>query len=71
MRWEYKTLALDTSRSWTNRTLFDEAAFNSQLQALGDDEWELVSVSDINAYDGESQTVLAIFKRPQALQRAR
>ena len=36
-----------------------------------DDEWELVSVSDINAYDGETTTVVAIFKRPQALQRAR
>ena len=68
MRWEYKTLALDTTRTWTNKTVFDEREFNAQLQALGDDEWELVSVSDINAYDGETATVIAIFKRPQALQ---
>ena len=68
MRWEYKTLTLDTKRSWGNKTLFDASGFSAQLQKLGDEEWELVSVSDINAYDGESQTILAIFKRPQVLQ---
>jgi hypothetical protein len=59
MRWEYKTL------SYKKRSFFsgaiDAEALNQQLDALGRDGWELVSICPKGL--GTASGVIAVFKR--------
>ena len=62
MQWEYKTIKLATT-GWVGGKL-DEVKFNTMLNELGRDRWELVSAFDTNQSHGASRDVVAIFKRP-------
>ena len=60
-RFEYKTIKIPTD----NANNVDEQTLDQQLNRLGTDGWELVSVFDTNAVAGASIYVVAIFKRQQ------
>jgi len=60
--WEYKTIKFHT-KGFTGG-LIDTDKFNSMLNELGRDGWELVSCFDTNYSQGASRLVIAVFKRP-------
>lgn len=60
MRWEYKTLSFK-KRSFFSGAI-DTEAFNQQLDALGRDGWELVSICP-NSFMGAPSGVVAVLKR--------
>jgi len=59
--WEYKTAVFQTPFMDSN---LDYDAFNASLNEMGKQGWELVSCFDTSHYQGETNTVIAIFKRP-------
>ena len=64
MKWEYKSIKTAT-KGFVGGKL-DEANFDQMMNALGDDEWELVAAFDTNTEGGASRHVIAIFKRPKS-----
>lgn len=66
MGWEYHnvTFNFDSTALISQGGLFDSAQFNLQLNRLGWDGWELVSVFDTNQVQGGTRYVVAVFKRP-------
>ena len=64
-RWEYNTVIFEPSFWFANGNL-DGATFQSKLDELGQDRWELVSVFDTNRRQGTTAQVIAVFKRPLA-----
>lgn len=60
MRWEYKTIKFK-KRSFFSGAL-DAEELNQQLDALGGDGWELVSVCPA-MYMSNSQGLIAVLKR--------
>ena len=63
MKWEYKTIKVDTKGFVGGK--FDEANLDQVLNALGENGWELVSAFDTNAEGGASRHVIGILKRPK------
>lgn len=61
-RWEYYSLHLDVGGLINPKVDTDEVA--QRLNELGNVGWELVSTSDLNAGQGKTRGLLAIFKRP-------
>lgn len=60
-KYEYKTFTYDTKGFWGGSV--DINQFQNELNALGDDGWELVnSVSTTQSY-GSSKSIVCIFKR--------
>jgi hypothetical protein len=59
--WEYKTVFLATKGFLGGK--LDPATFERELNVLGRDGWELVSVFDTNQYEGATRDVVAVFKR--------
>ncbi len=64
LRWEYKTVKLNTS-GWFLGGILDTTAFDQLLNQLGAEGWELVSAFDTNQVQGASREVVAVFKRPE------
>jgi hypothetical protein len=64
--WEYHNVAFnfDASAFISQGGLFDSEQFNLELNRLGWDGWELVSVFDTNQVRGGTRYVVAVFKRP-------
>jgi Domain of unknown function (DUF4177) len=62
MKWEYLTVMFKATGFWRGGKL-DGDAFNSKLNELGEQGWELVSVFDTNMSEGETRDVVAVFKR--------
>ena len=62
-RWDYQTVVFETA-GWFIAGKLDGKAFQSKLDALGAEGWELVSVFDTNRHDGSTMPVIAVFKRP-------
>ena len=60
-KWEYKTIKVDTKGMLGG--ILDTTAFDSLLNQLGDDGWELVGAFDTNQSYGASREAVAIFKR--------
>jgi len=60
MRWEYKTLSFK-KRSFLSGAI-DAESLNQQLDALGRDGWELVSVCP-NSFMGAPSGIVAVLKR--------
>lgn len=61
--WEYKTLKLSTDFGFFSGTDFDTSELAEQLNVLGADGWELVSIFDIEKVKGGSKFVVAVMKR--------
>jgi hypothetical protein len=64
MKWEYMTVLFKATGFWLGGKL-DGEAFNSKLNELGADGWELVSVFDTNMLQRETRDVIAVLKRPR------
>ena len=66
MGWEYQNVSFnfDASAFISQGGLFNSEHFNLELNRLGWDGWELVSVFDTNDVRGSSRYVVAVFKRP-------
>jgi len=62
MKWEHKTIKLEAKGFMSEK--LDLTDFDSFLNDLGNDEWELVSGFDTNLVYGQTRDVVAIFKRP-------
>ena len=62
MKWEYLSVAFVTSGFWVGGKL-DGDAFNSELNKLGREGWDLVSIFDTSAASGQTRDVFAVFKR--------
>lgn len=60
MRWEYKTIAFKKRRFFTGA--IDADALNQQLDGLGRDGWELVSICP-GSFFGAPSGVIAVLKR--------
>ena len=71
MGWEYQTLEFDfTGEAFISQGgLFNSPRFNHELNRLGWDGWELVSVFDTNRVQGGTKYVIAVFKRPLTAER--
>lgn len=68
MKWEYKTLTTrNPSNSNASISYFKHAPTfplpESELNQLGDDEWQLVAVIPLTDVNGEADQVEYIFKR--------
>ena len=64
MKWEYKTIKVDTKGFIGGK--LDEANLDQMMNTLGDDGWELVAAFDTNAEGGVSRHVVGILKRPKS-----
>lgn len=62
--WEYTTVTVSTKRSWA-AVGFDVHAFEAQIDHLGSEGWELVSMTSLNEVQGRTVEVIAVFKRPK------
>jgi hypothetical protein len=64
MKWEYKTLKIETTGFFFGGDL-DEESLDATMNELGGLGWELVSAFDTSSsMQGKSRYVVAIFKRP-------
>ena len=64
-RWEYITLKLDVDRFLLGPQI-EPKQVTHHLNHFGDDGWELVSMIDVNAGEGRTCDLVAVFKRPAA-----
>ena len=72
--WEYKSIYLTrSSAAWSgwyedNRPLYSQVSMVSKSKELGDQGWELISVTPLSSYSGTSSPftdgLLYVFKRP-------
>jgi hypothetical protein len=63
MKWEYLTVKFATGGFVLGGKL-DGDAFNAELNKLGEEGWEMVSVFDTNMDQGMTRDVVAVLKRP-------
>ena len=61
MKWEYKTITYSSGGFMGGKLEVDE--FDAELNRLGRQGWELVSVMDTNQSSGATRLVVAVFKR--------
>ena len=61
--WEYKTVKFDT-KGWRGGVL-DKTEFDTELNRLGREGWELVVTFGTNMANGASREAVAVFKRSQ------
>ncbi|WP_051945430.1 DUF4177 domain-containing protein [Verrucomicrobium sp. BvORR106] len=61
--WEYHILKMKTESRFLSGTEFDTEPLLSELNRLGAEGWELVSVFDIEKVKGGSKYVNAVLKR--------
>ena len=66
MGWEYQNISFnfDAATFMSQGGLFNSELFNRELNRMGWDGWELVSVFDTNSVNGGTRYVVAVFKRP-------
>ena len=71
MGWEYHTVAFDfTGEAFISQGgLFNSQKFNYELNRLGWEGWEVVSVFDTNRTQGGTRYVVAVLKRPLTTER--
>ena len=62
MQWEYKTVKLKAKGFFSKK--LDENEFESYMNELGREGWELVTAFDTNEFYGQTRDVVAVFKRP-------
>lgn len=59
-QWEYKIINVRSE----NYRLDPNAV--SELNRLGDDGWELISITSVNFKSGATDNIALVFKRPRA-----
>ena len=60
--WEYKTVEIMPEKSfWGGK--FNAAAIENELNAYGEQGWELVGLSNPAMGYGETRALIAVFKR--------
>lgn len=62
-RWEYVTLKIDVDR-YVRGPNINVRDISEHLNHFGGGGWELVSMIDVNAGEGRTCDLVAIFKRP-------
>lgn len=62
--WEYQTIAVPFSGGWEAPSL-NPGDFDTLLNRLGSEGWELVSVFTTAQENGRSGEAVAVFKRPK------
>ncbi|KPU45022.1 hypothetical protein OXPF_15000 [Oxobacter pfennigii] len=60
-KWEYHTIKFETKGF--SGGILELQGFETQLNALGSQGWELISCFDTNQSYGATREVIAIFKR--------
>ncbi len=60
-RWQYQTVQFETEGFMGG--ILDLHEFQTELNRLGADGWELVTCFDTNMSQGQSRYVIAVFKR--------
>jgi hypothetical protein len=60
-KWEYKTIKFQTGGFLGGKLDTDE--FESMLNKMGEQGWELISCFDTSLGHGASRDVIAVFKR--------
>jgi len=75
MKWEYHCLKIKARAESQEGRVFtvtrsqadiDEAGLAAEMNALGEQGWELVSALDTNAIEGATRILVLMFKRPRA-----
>jgi hypothetical protein len=64
MGWEYKVVDLETKGFFV--VDFDAKKAEAELNELGDQGWELVTVATTSSHTGRSLSNVLVFKRPRA-----
>ena len=70
MKYEYKTIVIETSKIFNkksgifNKDEIDASEFTSTLNSLGKKDWELVNSFPSKVASGEISCIISIFKRP-------
>jgi hypothetical protein len=64
MKWEYKTIKLNTSK-YILASVFEEGKLDQIMNQMGAEGWELVTAFDTNVGSGQTKDIVAIFKRQQ------
>ncbi|MCX7418578.1 MAG: DUF4177 domain-containing protein [Planctomycetia bacterium] len=62
--WEYTTLKV-VAKDWFLAGTLDQTLFDSRLNQLGKDGWELVSVFDTSVVKEATGEIVAVLKRPR------
>ena len=62
-RWEYTTFTLDVDGPILGPRI-EPGQVTEHLNRFGADGWELVSMIDVNAGEGRTCDLVAVFKRP-------
>ena len=62
-RWHYATLKIDVDR-FLRGPHIDVEQVSRHLDRFGGEGWELVSMIDVNAGEGRTCDLVAVFKRP-------
>ncbi|MDF2593558.1 MAG: hypothetical protein K0S75_3024 [Clostridia bacterium] len=65
-RWEYQTIKMQT-KGFTGGIL-ETQSFDTELNKLGAEGWELVSCFGTNQSYGQTREVVAVFKRKLGIQ---
>ncbi|MDR0922297.1 MAG: DUF4177 domain-containing protein [Lactobacillales bacterium] len=60
-KWEYKTISHETTGLAGG--ILEIGKFNEELNAYGNDSWELVSGFDTNQNQGANRFMATVFKR--------
>jgi Domain of unknown function (DUF4177) len=63
MKWEYHVMQLKTDVGFWSGTEFDAEALQDELNRLGAEGWEVVSIFDIEKTIGGSKYVNVVLKR--------
>lgn len=71
MGWEYRTVQFDFDAGtfFNQGGLFDSSLLTTELNRLGWEGWELVSVFDTNNVQGKTRFVVGVLKRPLTSER--
>jgi Domain of unknown function (DUF4177) len=61
-QWEYRTVKVE-AKGWFTGGVLDQSKFETALNELGRDGWELVSTFDTNMLHGQTREIVAVLKR--------
>ncbi len=66
-KWEYQTLTFEAVGFWSGGGKLDTQMLNDQLNELGAQGWELVSIFDTTKLEGQTRQVYAVLKPSQLI----